>query len=115
MMRRSTAALAALAGLAMASGAEAHAHLVSSTPAADATVAAPKSVTLKFSEKLMPRFSTLALAGPGGEAPAAVKVKGDTLTATPSKPLAAGAYTATWTVVSADTHKVDGHIAFTVK
>ena len=50
-----TAFIAALsAGLFAAAGAFAHAHLHASTPAADTTVAAPKTLHLMFSEKLEP-------------------------------------------------------------
>ena len=49
------AALSAAVAMFGATAAEAHAKLLSSNPVANATVAAPKQLVLKFSEKLQPR------------------------------------------------------------
>ena len=52
-------AFAVAAVVVMAAGAvSAHARLVSSTPAANATVAAPRSIALTYSERMVPAFST---------------------------------------------------------
>ena len=112
-----TAFIAALsAGLLAAGGAFAHAHLHASTPAADTTVAAPKTLHLMFSEKLEPKFSTLELKTAAG-APVAVKAKaaGDVIDATPKAALKPGAYTVDWKVLSTDGHKSQGSYSFTVK
>jgi len=60
MLNRFLIALPA-AVLAMASPALAHPKLVSSTPAANATVTKPTSLTLNFSEKLLPPMSGIEL------------------------------------------------------
>ncbi len=48
---------AALAILGLASAAQAHPKLLSASPAPNATVAKPARLALRFSEKLMPKFS----------------------------------------------------------
>ena len=113
---------AAVAGLALlgATGAQAHAKLVSSTPAEGAAVAAPKQIVLTFSEKLQPKFSTAELVMPAMNnmampAKAAVGKDGKTMTLTPAKPLASGAYVVQWRAVAADTHKMEGKLSFTVR
>ncbi|MEW6597011.1 MAG: copper homeostasis periplasmic binding protein CopC [Pseudomonadota bacterium] len=113
-------ALAAVATLSVATQASAHAHLQSSDPAANATVPAPKQLTLHFSEKLNPRFSGLALTMPQmNDMAARVKVSlgrdGMTMTATPSAPLGAGVYKVSWHAVAADTHHMEGAYTFTVR
>jgi methionine-rich copper-binding protein CopC len=108
----------ALAGL--ATGASAHARLVRSTPADGAAGPAPKQIVLTFSEKLQPRFSSATLTMPGMNnmaAPAKVAVGKDRLTlmVTPTQPLSPGAYAVNWRAVTADTHKVQGKVSFTVR
>jgi hypothetical protein len=119
-MNRALLVLAAAGALAVASQASAHAHLTSSDPAAGATAAAPKQLTLQFSEKLNGKFSGLTITMPQmSDMAVAVKVAvgkdGKTLIATPSQPLSAGAYKVTWHAVTADTHRVQGDYSFTVK
>ena len=116
---------AALALLSSAGVAQAHPKLLSASPAPNATVAKPARVELRFSEKLMPKFSgaDLMMTGHGGGAhepmkvAAAVGVAGDgrTLVVTPKSPLGAGRYSVAWHVVSTDTHRVAGNFAFAVK
>ena len=119
MSFRGLAAFAASATLLAAAGAAAaHAHLVSSDPAAGATVAAPKAVTLTFSEKLEGKFSGAALSkggAPLGSHSLLDPTGGKTLTVSPGAPLAAGAYTVSWHVVSVDGHRTKGEVAFTVR
>lgn len=116
-----TAAAASAAALLMAGSALAHAHLVKSTPAANATVTAPKTISLTFNEKLTPAFSKFELTMPGMNGmKVGVKttVSKDHLTivGTPEAPLTPGAYLITWHAASADDgHKLDGTVAFTVK
>ncbi|MBJ7413517.1 MAG: copper homeostasis periplasmic binding protein CopC [Phenylobacterium sp.] len=101
-----------------ATAAAAHAHLTASSPAADAAVAAPRALTLTFSEPLEPKFSGVALTAPGGgEIGLTVTVSGDrkTLLATPAKPLAPGAYKAKWHAVAKDGHRMEGGYGFTVR
>lgn len=111
-----TTAIALLAG----AQAQAHAKLVSSTPADGATVAAPKEIVMTFSEKLEPKFSGATVTMPAMNnmaAPAKVSVAKDgmTMTATPAQPLAPGAYTVSWHAVAADTHRMEGKFSFTVR
>ena len=88
-------------------------------------VAKSANVTLRFSEKLMPKFSgaDLMMTGHGGMTHAPMKVVGTatvgsdgrTLVVTPKSPLGAGSYKLAWHVVSTDTHRITGNYAFTVK
>jgi methionine-rich copper-binding protein CopC len=118
MLCKYPAALAVMA-LFAASPAFAHAGLVESTPAKGATVAAPKSIKLTFSEKIAPAFSGLQLSmGDGMNVKAVTKVSADgmTLTATPTSPFMAGKWTLSWHAVSADDgHRTEGSFDFTVK
>src|SRR3546814_1149904 len=122
---RATVAGALLLGL--AAPAWAHPKLVSSTPAANATVANANRVTLTFSERLMPRMSGVELAmtgmpGMANHAPmkisgfsTAVDRGGKTLVVTFARPLSAGTYKLDWHAVSADTHRITGSLSFTVR
>jgi methionine-rich copper-binding protein CopC len=113
-------AIAAAAGLlAAASGAQAHAHLVSATPAANAAVAAPTSLSLTFSEKLEPKFSGVELMKADGK-PVALKSSvaakdHKTITGALAAPLLPGSYMVMWHVVSADGHRMNGDFSFTVR
>lgn len=114
------AGLAASAALLIAGSASAHAHLVKSTPVAGASVGAPKTISLTFSEKLTPAFSKFELTMPAMNGmPVALKssVSKDrlSLVGKPKRPLAPGAYKINWHAATADGHKMDGDIAFTVK
>lgn len=115
--------LAALTGTAMiaaTSPAWAHAHLVSSNPAANATLSvAPKTITLTFNEKLVPAFSKFDLVMPehGGmkvSVKTEVSTDGKTITGAPDAALSKGAYKIVWTAASADGHKMNGEVAFKV-
>lgn len=122
-MRRVSILTAAAALVMFAGTANAHPKLVSATPAANATVAKPANIQLRFSEKLMPAFSKADLimaAMPGMPemkiaSTAALASDGRTLVVTPKAPLHAGRYNVAWHVVSTDTHKVAGNYAFAVK
>jgi hypothetical protein len=112
--------LAVAAALFGAAEAQAHAHLVSATPADGATVSAPKQLVLKFSEKLQPKFSTAHLMMPAKNnmqtpVKTAVAKDGVTMVVTPNQPLAVGAYALHWQAVAADTHKKEGVVNFTVR
>lgn len=121
------AAAAAAILLSVAAPAWAHPKLVSSTPAANATVASANRVTLTFSERLMPRMSGVEFAmtgmpGMANHAPmkitgyrTAVGGDGKTLVVTLARPLSAGTYKLDWHAVSADTHRIDGSLTFTVR
>jgi copper resistance protein C len=97
----------------------AHAHLVSSEPAANAEVAAPTQVTIRFTEPLEPAFSKTTLADASGKsaAPAASQVDSQDAKVLhlPLPQLSAGRYAVHWTAVATDGHRTQGDFAFTVK
>ena len=101
-----------------ATQAYAHANLVSSVPAKDATVGAPKMITLHFSEALEMKVSGFKLTDLDGN-PVAMKTvaapDAKSLAATPANPLAPGLYTISWTSMGDDSHKMNGTVSFTVK
>ncbi|WP_265535050.1 copper homeostasis periplasmic binding protein CopC [Pseudomonas saponiphila] len=112
-------ATALLASLLVGSSAFAHAHLKSSTPAADSTVAAPSELRLVFSEGVEAAFTQVKISKDG--APVEVKslategADKKTLVVTPSAtPLRAGEYRVQWHAVSVDTHKSEGSYSFKV-
>jgi len=116
--RRLAAFTASAALVASAGAAAAHAHLVSSDPAAGATVAAPKAITLTFSEKLEGKFSGADLSKDGaplGSHSLLDPADGKALTVSPGAPLSAGAYKVSWHAVSVDGHRTKGEVAFTVR
>ena len=122
MMRRhlTFAGLAASAALLIAGQAAAHAHLVTSTPDANATIESPKTISLTFNEKLTPAFSRFELSMPTMNS---VKVKMKTavskdrltIVGKPQGKLMPGAYVITWQAASSDGHKMNGVVPFTVK
>ena len=109
---------AASAVLAFAASADAHARLVSSTPPASATVAAPRALTLTFSERMAPAFSSFEVvnaAGAKATIRTVVSEDGRAITGTTSRPLAAGAYVVNWRIASSDGHRMTGSYAFSVR
>jgi methionine-rich copper-binding protein CopC len=98
--------------------AQAHANLVSSDPAKDAAIAAPKLITLHFSEALEMKVSGFRLTDLDGN-PVAIKAVAapdkKSLAAAPAAPLAPGLYTISWTSMGDDSHKMNGTLSFTVK
>jgi methionine-rich copper-binding protein CopC len=114
-IRAIAAAAVLFAPLLAATGAEAHAHLVKSVPAAASAGAAPKALHLEFSEKLEPKFSKAALTKGGVAVAAGSVAKGKAIDVSPKAALTAGAYSVAWSVVSADGHKSKGDYSFTVK
>lgn len=111
-------AAAAVVAAAVAGPAAAHARLVSSTPAANAAVAAPASLSLTFSERAVPAFSSFDVINAAGEkltVRVAVSEDGKTLTGVPARPLAAGAYRVEWRIASSDGHRMTGSYAFSVR
>lgn len=116
-----------LAALAFATSAQAHTKLVSSTPAANASVAKPGKVVLNFNEKVIASFTgaTLAMTAMPGMAShqampitgftAAMSKDGKTLTLTMRRALIAGTYQLKWHAAGADTHRMEGTFTFMVK
>lgn len=114
----SLAGLLCALSLAVAGPAQAHAKLTLAEPAANATVAPPRQIVLRFSEKMVGGFSGFDLTTAAG-AKVAVKVSpgkdGLSLVGVPAKPLTAGAYKVAWHVVTADSHRMQGAFDFTVR
>lgn len=102
--------------------AAAHAIVLESVPARDAVVdRAPERVVLRFNSKLEKRLSRVTLAaGSGSPVPLPVATEApdgdrqpDRLVV-PLRPLAPGAYTLRYKVLSADGHITEGVLRFTV-
>jgi copper resistance protein C len=116
-----------LFALAFAGSAHAHAKLLSSSPAANATVAKPGKIVLNFNEKLVAAFvkTSLNMTGMPGMADhplmpitgytSAMSKDGKTLTLTMRKALPPGTYQLKWSAAGADTHRMEGTFSFTVK
>jgi methionine-rich copper-binding protein CopC len=115
----SAAAVLGAVAILGAGQASAHAALVKSNPAANATVAAPKAISLTFNEALTPAFSGFDMSmSDGMKMKVKTKVSKDkkTITGAPTGKLMPGAYTVNWhAAASDDGHKTSGTLAFTVK
>ncbi|MFD1104249.1 copper homeostasis periplasmic binding protein CopC [Sphingobium olei] len=124
-MNRSLVALIAAAAIALPGVAAAHSKLLSSSPAANATVAKPTKLTLTFSETFLAPMSgvEIVMTGMPGMAdhpPMPIKgfktsVEGKTMTVTLPRSLPAGSYDLKWHIVGADQHKMEGSYSFKVK
>ncbi|GAA0870077.1 copper resistance system metallochaperone PcoC [Brevundimonas basaltis] len=117
-MRIWNLALVATVAAAVAGTAAAHARLVSATPAPDSIVAAPRAVSLTFSERMVPAFSDFDLVGPDGATvavDAAVSDDGKTLSGAPAARLAPGVWRVNWRIASSDGHRMTGSYTFTVR
>lgn len=110
--------MTALASVALAGQAFAHAHLKSSAPADKASVASPSELDLTFTEELDLKFSGVTVTGPDkGEVKLGngMLMDGDKVLMVPvSEKLAPGSYTVDWHVLSTDGHKTNGTFSFTV-
>jgi copper resistance protein C len=119
-MTRISSIAASLALVCAATTAFAHAQLEKAKPPVGGTVASASEIRLEFSEGVEPKFSKVALTGPGGAAVSlgsATTAAGNqaVLIVPIAKPLSAGAYTVHWQAVSVDTHHTQGTFEFTVK
>ena len=94
----------------------AEAALVQSSPAAEATVSAPRNVKLTFSEKITAPGVQLKMAD-GMTVPASASLSGDakTISARLTSPLMAGKWTVSWYATSAGGEQSQGSYSFTVK
>lgn len=114
-----TGLAAALISAAFTGNAFAHAMLVSSTPKAGASVAAPSEITLKFSAPIEAKFSQVELKDGAGKKQAADAVVDPKdhklLTVKLAAPLPAGGYTLSWRIVATDSHVMKGSYKFTVQ
>lgn len=123
IVRRLVAAVAILFAtsiwiLADAIPASAHAVLVGSTPGTgEAVPTAPKTITVKFSEPVETALGAIRVFGPKGNrvdvgAVTHPEGRGDTVQTALAGDLAEGTYTVSWSVVSADSHPVQGAYTF---
>ena len=106
MKRLSTLVL----GLVLACSVQAHTKLATTSPAADATVAAPRALELEFAGEV--RLTAVTLADAGGHAKHLDTVPTDVaskFSLAIHEPLAAGKYTVTWRAVGGDTHIISGN------
>lgn len=127
MTNRYRAALFAIAAVATSNAALAHTHLVSSTPAANASVAKPTTISLSFNEKVMPAFSgadvvMIRMPGMANHQPMKLSglkstwsADGKTLTLVAGRAFPVGTYQVTWRAAGADTHRMLGNFTFSVK
>jgi methionine-rich copper-binding protein CopC len=109
----------AAAWLLLIDQAGAHAKMIAAQPAADSTVAPPKTIAVHFNEAIEIKLSHLKLSASDGKELAATADKdaadGKTLTIAPVVPLTPGTYTVAWSVVSDDGHRTKGSLHFTVR
>lgn len=98
------------------SEASAHAFLDHAEPRVGNTVAtAPREVTLWFTQKLEPAFSTITVTNTAGQRVDAGKtrVSGNQMSVS-LRSGGAGTYRVNWRVLSVDTHTTDGNFTFRV-
>jgi len=112
--------MACAAGLVLASyafSARAHAFLEHADPRVGSTVArSPTQVTVWFTERLEPAFSTLMVQDASGKDVDGHdrKVEGGRMHVTIPGPLAPGKYRVVWRALSVDTHVTNGQFTFEV-
>jgi copper resistance protein C len=103
---------------AIAGPAWAHAFLDHSSPAVGATVAAPKEISIWFTEEVEPAFSRIEVTDAAGkrvdEGGTHVDAANAELLHVAVTKLPPGTYKVTWHVVSVDTHHTQGDFTFTV-
>jgi hypothetical protein len=119
-MHKTVIALAAVSALAVAGQAAAHARLITGTPKAGATVAAPRQLKLQYSESIVPAASSVTVAGPGGAAvatgPLTLDAANKRMVTVPfTGKLGSGAYHVHWEMKTEDGHQTSGDFTFSVK
>ncbi len=125
MFKQILTLMAALAAAMLPAAAMAHPKLVSASPAANASVSRPTTLSLTFSEVLVAPLSGIEVTMTGMPGMAdhkpmpvkgfATKVSGKTITATLPRALPIGTYLLKWHVVAADQHRIEGSYSFKVK
>jgi methionine-rich copper-binding protein CopC len=108
--------LAVVAVLGLANEVQAHATLDHAEPRVGNTVAtAPHEVTLWFTQKLEPAFSSITVTNAAGERVDSGKsrVSGSQMSVT-LRAGGPGTYRVNWRVLSVDTHTTDGSFTFQV-
>jgi copper transport protein len=108
--------VAALAALAFPAGAFAHANLQSTTPSFRQRLqAAPAAVTLRFDQSVQAEPNAIDVKSAFGKEVARTSRANGHDVSVPLRPLARGAYTVRWHVLSADGHVVSGVFTFGVR
>jgi methionine-rich copper-binding protein CopC len=118
MKRISVAILVACVALLLPRIALAHAHLVSSTPAADAAVQGPSvPIELRFNSRVDGGHSVLALVTRDGDGAAKLVIDKQSAdnNLNAHATLKPGSYTLRWQALAPDGHITRGEIPFTVR
>jgi methionine-rich copper-binding protein CopC len=115
-MRILTFAISALLAVMSGTAAEAHAFLDHAEPRVGSTVpTAPRELSLSFTQKLEPAFSSAEVSDANG---ARVDLGKPSVSASVMrvrlKQLSAGTYRVRWHVLSVDTHTTEGSFSFQV-
>ena len=100
----------------MTGEAAAHAFLDHAEPRVGNTVAtAPREVTLWFTQKLEPAFSSITVTNSAGQRvdTGKTRVSGNQMSVS-LRSGGAGTYRVNWRVLSVDTHRTDGNFTFRV-
>jgi methionine-rich copper-binding protein CopC len=116
-MRKIIVLAAALSAL-LVGQASAHARLIMGTPKPGTTVAAPKALTLRYSETIVTAASGVKIAGPSAAVatgPLSLDKTKRVVTVPLTGALAPGAYRVKWHMKTEDGHETDGDFGFTVK
>ena len=119
MMHRSLRPVVLAAALFLSTAsAWAHAHPKVMEPAANSVGPAPAQISIRYTEGLEPKLSSIHVSGQSGDVvgKASVVDAADathmTLALPPLKP---GTYTVHWVAVATDGHRTEGSYPFTVK
>jgi methionine-rich copper-binding protein CopC len=117
MKRISVAILFACVALLLPQIALAHAHLLSSTPEANATVHGPNvAIELRYNSRVDGHHSVLSLVTQqGGSAPLGIDKQSADNNLNAHATLKPGTYTLRWQALSTDGHITRGEIPFTVR
>jgi copper resistance protein C len=116
MKQIAVAFLVACAALVLPQMAFAHAHLLSSTPAASATVHGPDiAIELRFNSRVDGRHSVLSVVTSNGSVALTIDNQSADNNLNAHARLSPGSYTLRWQALSTDGHITRGEIPFTVR
>jgi len=120
-IRRWSSAVAALGLMLVATSlpAFAHAALLETAPAHEASTKSPEELRLTFSESIELAFAEITISGDGDQQIELEKLSlapndNKTMIVTVANQLPTGTFTVDWSVVSLDGHKVEGSYSFEV-
>ena len=115
MMRRIAILALLAAGVLRSIPAHAHAFLDSANPRVGSTVAtAPSQVTLRFTQRLEPKFSKAEVRNSAGARVDQGSTVSGSVIRLGVKTLSPGTYRVIWHVLSVDTHTTQGSFSFHV-